>query len=61
MRCAAQDGFEPTETLRIGNDKHEIYGWGPILQLEALRGVLAEGLQAHFARNPLTCGGASAT
>jgi hypothetical protein len=50
-----EDGEEPHESLKIDNAKHEFSGWATILQLNAVRRILAEGLQLHFRRNDLLC------
>ena len=43
-----QSGDEPSESLKIDDVKRQFAGWGQLIQLNALRQVLAEGLQIHF-------------
>jgi hypothetical protein len=47
------DSCYPTETLQIEGTTIEISGWSEMVQLDALRELLGEGLQFHLAENEL--------
>lgn len=50
---SVEHGDVPSETLKIGKDRHEFEGWSHVSQLAAVRDVLGKGLNVHFASNPL--------
>ena len=43
-----EEGTIPSETLSFKHQKFTFEDWEKLIQLDAVRELLAEGLQAHF-------------
>jgi len=53
IRDYVELGVEPKESLSFKHQKFEFSGWNELIQLDAMRDVLGEGLQEHFEMNDL--------
>lgn len=51
--ASVEEGIIPSETLSFKHQKFAFENWEKLIQLDAIRELLAEGLQAHFESNPL--------
>mmetsp|Transcript_4857 Transcript_4857/g.6784 ORF Transcript_4857/g.6784 Transcript_4857/m.6784 type:complete len:382 (+) Transcript_4857:28-1173(+) len=51
--ASVEEGIIPTEILSFKHQKFTFENWEKLIQLDAVRELLAEGLQTHFENNPL--------